>query len=181
MWHACFTCRVLPVAVLALTPSLALADGGTVRLSQQKGAYRITVFTAPTTLRPGLVDVSVLVQDSATGEPALGAQVTIKVERRGLPRMVLVVPATTQAATNKLYHATAVELPVPGSYAVEVCIDGASGKAQVHFEAEVAEPLPRWQELWPWVLWPVPAIILFGMHQILVRRRSPSPATPPHN
>ena len=49
----------------------AWGDGGTVRLSRCEGDYRISVFTAPTPFRAGPVDISVLVQDAATGEPDL--------------------------------------------------------------------------------------------------------------
>ena len=70
---------LLLVSSFFLHPSSFLrADGGTIRLSEQKGNYRITVFTAPTPLRAGPVDISVLVQEAATGEPAPGVQVTIK-------------------------------------------------------------------------------------------------------
>ncbi|HEV3163089.1 MAG TPA: hypothetical protein VGZ22_03530, partial [Isosphaeraceae bacterium] len=48
----------------------ALADGGTLRVSERQGAYEVTVFTAPAFLRAGPVEISVLVQDSATGETA---------------------------------------------------------------------------------------------------------------
>ena len=56
------TCLILHPA------SFLWADGGTVRLSEEQGRYRITVFTAPAPLRAGPVDVSVLVQEAATGE-----------------------------------------------------------------------------------------------------------------
>ena len=39
-------------------------------------------------------------------------------------------------------------------------------------ELEAAEPLPRWQEMGPWIGWPALAIVLFGIHQVLERRRS---------
>ncbi|HEV3259998.1 MAG TPA: hypothetical protein VG013_24230, partial [Gemmataceae bacterium] len=54
------------VSLLSLLPSMAMADGGAIRLSEQKGDYQITVFTAPTPLRAGPVDVSVLIQNAAT-------------------------------------------------------------------------------------------------------------------
>jgi hypothetical protein len=165
-------CLLLFLSLILHPSSLARADGGAVRLSERKGKYQITVFTAPTPLRAGPADISVMVQEAATGEPVSGVQVTIKAEHRGLPGVILCVPATTEAATNKLYHAAAVELPEPGWYSVEVEIDGPLGKAQVHFEAEIAEPLPHWLATWPWVAWPVLAILLFGMHQVLVRRKS---------
>jgi hypothetical protein len=55
---------------------------------------------------------------------------------------------------------------------VEVSIDGALGEAQVRFEIEAAEPLPSWLSMLPWVGWPGLAIVLFGVHQFFVRRRS---------
>src|SRR5437016_191900 len=107
----------LLVSSFILHPSSFLrADGCTVRLSEKKGNYQITVFTAPTPLRAGPVDVSVLVQEAATGELAPEVQVTIKAVRRGSPGVVIHHPATTEAATNKLYHAAIFDLPEPGWY-----------------------------------------------------------------
>jgi hypothetical protein len=168
----CAASRLLAFSALFLLPSLATADGGTVRLSEQKGSYRITVFTSPTVLRAGPVDISVLVQEAATGEAASGVQVTIKVVRRGSPSVVIHHPATTEAATNKLYYAATFDLPEPGWYLVELSIAGTLGDAQVRFELEAAEPSPPWLAMWPWVGWPVLAILLFSVHQLLVRRRS---------
>jgi len=166
-----FASRLLPVSVLLLLPSLAAADGGTIRLSEQQGGYRITVFTAPTVLRAGPVDISVLVQDAATEEAASGVQVTVKVMRQGSPDVVFQHPATTEAATNKLYYAAVFDLPEAGWYSVEVSIHGVLEKAQVRFEMEVAEPVPPWLTMAPLVGWPVVAVLLFGIHQVLVRRR----------
>ena len=161
-----------PCHLVTLSPCQARADGGAIRLSEQKGNYRITVFTTPTHLRAGPVDVSVLVQDAATGEMASEVRVTIKAVPRGSPGVALHHPATTEAATNKLYYAANFDLPEPGWYSLEVSIDGALGTAQVRFELEAAEPLPPWLAIWPWLGWPVLAILLFSIHQLLVRWRS---------
>jgi hypothetical protein len=161
-----------PCHLVTLSPCQARADGGTVRLSEQQGKYRITVFTAPTVLRAGPVDISVLVQDADTGEPASGVQVTIRAEWRGSPDVTLRHRATTEAATNKLYYAATFDLPEPGWYSVEVSIDGPLGGAEVHFEMEAAEPPPPWLAMLPWVGWPALAILLFSIHQRLVRWRS---------
>jgi hypothetical protein len=164
---------LLLVSSFILHPSSFLrADGGTLRLSEQKGNYRITVFTAPTALRAGPVDISVLVQAVATGELVSEVQVTIKAVRSGSPDIAFRHRATTESATNKLYYAATFDLPEPGWYSVEVFIDGVLGKAQVRFELEAAEPLPSWLAMLPWVGWPVLAILLFSIHQLLVRWRS---------
>ncbi len=163
---------LLLISSFILHPSSFLrADGGAVRLSEQQGNYRITVFTTPTPVRAGPVDVSVLVQDAATGEPAPDVRVDIQATQRDAPAVTIRHPATTDAATNKLYHAATFDLPEPGWYALEVSVVGARGEAQVRLELEAADPPPPWRGLWPWVGWPVLAILLFSVHQYLVRRR----------
>jgi hypothetical protein len=168
---------LLLVSSLILHPSSFLrADGGTIRLSERQGNYRITVFSAPTLVRAGPVDISVLVQDAATGQPVSGVQVAIQAARRGSPGLAVQHHATTEAATNKLLYAAAFDLPEPGWYALEVSVDGVLGQAQVRFDLEAAEPLPPWLAMAPWVGWPILAILLFGVHQLLVRRKTHSAA-----
>jgi hypothetical protein len=169
--HQSFAPRIISVAMFFLSPSLAAADGGTIRLSEHTGNYQITVFSAPTPARAGPVDVSVFIQDAVNLEPVSDVLVKITATRRGSPDEVLSHAATTDAATNKLYRAAIFALPEPGWYSLEVSIDGVLGKAQAHFMLEAAEPLPEWLAMWPWVGWPVVAILLFGGHQFLVRRR----------
>jgi hypothetical protein len=166
-----FVFRLLPLSVLFLSPSLAAADGGAVRLSERNGNYQITVFTSPAPLRAGPVDISVFIQNALSLEPVSAMKVTINATRRDSPDVVIHHPATTDAATNKLYYAAAFDLPEPGWYALEVSIAGALGDAHVQFDLDAAEPLPAWLAMWPWVGWPALAILLFGIHQLLVRWR----------
>ncbi len=149
--------------------TLAAADGGTIRLSSRQSGYQITVFTAPTPFRAGPVDVSVLVQDSLTGEPLTGARVTVRMSKPG--QLTLEYPATSAAATNKLFLAAQFELPEPGRWDMQVEVDGSQGLVVVSGEVEAAEPLPRWREIWPWFGWPALVIALFMIHQILKRAR----------
>jgi hypothetical protein len=172
--HRLASC-LLSFCGLFVVPSLALADGGTIRLSERRGDYRLTVFTTPTPVRAGPVDVSVLVQDSDTGEPVSDVQVMIKATLRGSPALAIQHPATTEAATNKLYHAANFDLPEPGWYALVVSVAGTRGEVWVRLELEAASPLPAFLALWPWVAWPVVVILLFGIHQLLVRRRPCEP------
>jgi hypothetical protein len=141
-----------------------------VRLRQRAGGYQVAVFTSPTPFRAGPVDVSVFVQDAATGECVPEALVTVCLRAPGASR-ILQCPATTEAATNKLFHAAVFQLPEPGWWDVEVAVEGPQGPAFLQFGVEAEEPLPRWLELWPWFAWPAVAVALFGVHQVLVRRR----------
>ena len=106
--------RLVLVAALLLAPSSLLrADGGAVRLRERAGGYQITVFTLPTPLRAGPVDVSVLVQDAATGECVPEARVTVRLTARGTGD-VLEYAASTEAATNRLFHAAVFQIPEIG-------------------------------------------------------------------
>ena len=169
--------RIQPIVMLALLSclifhpaSLARADGGAVRLRQRAGSYQIAVFTSPTPFRAGPVDVSVLVQDAATEECVPEAQVTVCLKATGDGRP-LECPATTAAATNRLFHAAVFELPEPGRWDVEVAVEGPHGRALLRFGIEADGPAPRWLEFWPWFTWPALVVALFGLHQVMIRRR----------
>jgi hypothetical protein len=146
--------RLILVSCLLLAPSSLLqADGGAVRLRERAGDYQIAVFTSPTPFRAGPVDVSVLVQDAASGECEPEARVTVRLTGAG----------AGQAAV--------FQLPESGWWEVEVAVDGSHGPARVRFEVEAGERPPRWLDLWPWFAWPALAVALFGIHQVLVWRK----------
>ena len=136
-------------------------------LRERSGKYQVSVFTSPTPLRAGPVDVSVLVQDAASGEPLAQARVVVRLRPRDGGE-VLSRPATAEAATNKLFRAAEFKLPAPGRWDAEISVDGPGGSAVVRCELEAAEILPRWWDVWPWVGWPALAVLLFVVHQGLV-------------
>ena len=152
-------------------PQCARGDGGTVQLTQVTGDYRITVFTAPTPIRVGLVDISVLVQDAETGNPIREAQVNIHIASRARPNETIDATASYEAATNKLLQAAILTLSSPGWWDVVARIEVPGGPAQVRFAVEAAEPLPEWRVLWPWFSWPAVVVLLFGAQQFLSQRR----------
>jgi hypothetical protein len=153
----------------------ARGDGGTVRFSQRAGAYDIAVFTSPTPFRAGTVDISVLIQDLVKGQPVPQATVSVTAAPRGRAGGTMHIPATTEVATNKLLRAAIFELPDAGVWEVSVDVEGPAGPAEVRFEVQAGERLPRWLVLWPWLSWPLLAVLLYGVHQYLVWRRSRHP------
>ncbi|MBA4186995.1 MAG: hypothetical protein C0467_03155 [Planctomycetaceae bacterium] len=159
------------VLFLGLTQS-AWADGGTVRTSVRKGNWQITVFTSPTPLRAGIIDVSVLVQDAKTGQPDHNVRVRVWGESQAEPKRLVTERATQEAATNKLLVAAVFELPEPGWWSFRVEIDGDGESETVAFELEAGEPLPRWVSFAGWIAWPTVAILVFALHQFLVRRKT---------
>jgi hypothetical protein len=108
------------------------------------------------------------VQDAATGECLPQAQVTVRLKAAATGRS-LECPATTEAATNRLFRAALFDLPESGSWDMEITIAGPHGPAVLQGPVEAEEPLPRWLELWPWFAWPALVIALFGVHRAVVR------------
>jgi hypothetical protein len=158
------------LVLLLLCPAVARADGGTLRFSKECANYRITLFTAPTSLRAGRVDFSVLVQSADSEAPLLDIPVTVHVFPEGVPQQRIGGPATTAAATNKLFRAIQLELPEPGRWHVEVVVQAPQGPARLETELDVGPPLPSWINLGMWIGWPAGVVLLFALHQALVRR-----------
>jgi hypothetical protein len=69
------------------------------------------------------------------------------------------------------FRAGPFDLPEAGRWDMNVRIHGPHGSAEVRCELVAAEPMPRWLELVPWIGWPAAAIAVFGIHQVMVRRR----------
>jgi hypothetical protein len=160
---------ILGGLILATACPPLCADGGTLRFSAVQGGYRISVFTAPIPFRKGPVDISVLVQDRKTGEVMASTQVTVRMTKPG--QAVLQFPASANAATNKLFRAAQFDLPAPGRWEWQVDVKGPYGLAAACGEVDAAAALPQWQELWIWIGWPALAVVLFGIHRLLVHRR----------
>jgi hypothetical protein len=158
------------VVGLLIASSFLRADGGTMRPSERAGGYQDTVFTFPAPLRAGPVDVSVFVQDANTSEPAEGVDVAVCAALSGRPEKVVGSPATSGAATNKPFRSTLLELPERGPWEFEATVDAGRGQARVRFTAEAADRPPGWLAVAPWIGWPALAILLFAIHQMLMRR-----------
>jgi hypothetical protein len=163
---------IAALAALALAAPPAAADGGVVRAREGRGDLTITLFTAPTPLRAGDADVSVLVQDRASGRPVLDATVAVRLEPAGDTRPPLVVPLTHAAATNKLLQAATVRFPEPGRYRLVATVRRGAAREEVAAEVAVAPPLPALLALWPYLALPPVVVTIFLVQQWLRRRSS---------
>jgi hypothetical protein len=162
---------MLVLFTLVVGKSSALADGGTVRFSEKREGRWITVFTAPTPLRAGPVDISVLVQDADSGRPLRDVPIVVSAQPIRNPSARTSIPATTEAATNKFLHSAPLEFSEPGWWHIEVVVRGSSSEPAIGFDVEVAEALPPWLNMSLWIGWPLAAIGFFAVHQWLVHRR----------
>jgi hypothetical protein len=163
----------LAAAALLAVVAPALADGGRIRLRQTSGPFALTVFTAPEPLAVGPVDVSVLVQDGATGEVVMDADVTVRLRAPGADAFV---ERPTFRGTNRLLRSASVAFDAPGRWGYQVVVRRAGARAEVAGTLDVAPALARWRAAWPFLVAPPVAVALFLAGAS--RRRRTSPPSP---
>lgn len=151
---------ILVVCLVSLLPSIVLANGGQVRISNERvGAYDVTISTSPTPLREGIVDVNALVKDPDTGEFVHDARIWITAEPLDGSSAPSRYEATQAQATLPNYYAVEFELPTKGKWHFTVQVEGGGSVGETAFEADVAgESLI---ESASWLIW-IFAIILGG-------------------
>ena len=161
-----------------LRSNVAVADGGTLRLSQRFGPWRVSVFTSPAVPNVGPIDISTLVQDAATGRVCDDVPMIVRLKSIERPGLTLEQEATVSAATNKLFRAALIDVPETGKWRAEILVGVESLPASDSdrnfptptFDFDVAAPPTEWLSLAAWVAWPIVLIAGFLMHQILVTR-----------
>jgi hypothetical protein len=145
--------------------------GGEVRLMEKAGPFVITVFSDPTPLRVGPVDISVMVQDGDSGRPILDAEVTVRLQERGTGGPPIITQATRQNATNKLLYAAPVNLPAPGLWALQVTTQYQEQAADVTCIVTAAAPRSTLRSRWPYAAIVSAMSVGVALHQRHRRRR----------
>ena len=159
---------LLLVAALLAFSSRAHADGGFVELHQEAGPFVVTVFTAPGPLRAGPVDISVLVQDRASGQPVLDGEVFVRLKSPGA--ITLVERATREVAQNKLLYSALINLPEAGQWELEVTIKQGKETASILGQVSAAAPTPFLLSYWRGLSLPPIVIAVFALNHWLKRR-----------
>jgi 5-hydroxyisourate hydrolase-like protein (transthyretin family) len=168
--------KTIPLATLifavipAIGPATVRGDGGTVRSSERRGDRSITVFTSPTPLRAGLVDLSILVLNADTGTPLTNVPVIVEARSADPQGRQVTRTATNEAATNKMMRAAEIDLG-SGKWHIDVFVDDRAKSSPIGFDVDVAEPIAPWVETGFWIGWPFAAIGLFVVHRKLAQRR----------
>lgn len=142
---------VAGVLLLLLIPGTLLANGGTLRLSNvEMGAYRVSVFTDPTPVRPDSLDVSVLIFDPEEEGVPEGLDVFITTEllafrdEETVPAgaeigMGETLRATREQADDPRYYAVKFGLGAEGRWQITVAVDGPAGSGEASFEVSARE------------------------------------------
>ena len=157
--------RLLLAGILLGAASAALADGGRLRAHEDAGDFRVAIFTSPEPLAAGEADVSVLVQERATGETVLDAEVTLSLEGPG--GVARSVPAVRHARNRLFYGATVTLAPGAWTATIRVHRGVAAGEARASFDVGEA---PRPAGTWPYLAIPPLAVVVYAANRGLRSR-----------
>src|SRR5262245_3632600 len=149
--------------------------GGDVRLMENAGPFVITVFSDPTPLRVGPVDLSVMVQDGDSGRPILEAEVTVQLQRHGAGESPTMTQATRQNATNKRLYAALGDLPASGLWELQVTAQHQAQTVDVVCTVMAAQPWSMPRSWWLYAVLPPAMIGGVALHQWRRRRRGELP------
>ncbi len=143
---------------LGILPGVAWAHGGGApRLTNvDAGPYWVSVWTQPDPLQVGQAHITVAVSEPTdaggerreAGPPVLDATVEVQVKPLDHAGETLVVQATHEGASNKLFFEADVDLPETGRWQVSVAVAGPKGAGGASFEAQVSPPSAF---SWTWV------------------------------
>ena len=161
---------LLPI-LLILAQTTVWADGGTVQLRKEVGDLVITVFTSPTPLSIGPVDLSLLLQNRNGLDPILDATVSLVLVHADSNIEFHARPSREQAR-NKLLYAAPVMLSQPGEWRISVTVLRNGKEAAAVGTLEVAPAADRSLSLAGFLAFPPIMIMLFVVREGLLRRRS---------
>ena len=146
----------------------AHADGGAVQFEKSAGPFVITVFTTPSPLRAGAVDLSLMIQSRDSQQPVLDCKAVIQLRKEDA--LGIRSEATREAAQNKLLYAAPVNIPEAGLWELEVAIQRGDDSISIAGEIIVAPANPVLLVYWRSLALPPLFISLFAVNQWLKRR-----------
>jgi hypothetical protein len=149
----------------------AHADGGTVQFKKSAGPFSITVFTTPSPLRAGPVDIGLMIQ-SSDNQPLLDCVSEVQLRKEG--EASIRSEATHGSAQNKLFYAAQVRIPRSGVWDLEVTVSRGDDSAKVSGAITLAASNPVLLVYWRSLAIPPILILLFALNQWLKRRTTAS-------
>lgn len=158
------------LALLILIQSTALADGGTVQFRSEAGPYVITLFTTPTPLTAGPIDISLLLQDRDGLTPVLDADVSLVLRSRSTEAEIQ-APANHGEASNKLLYAAQLGSMEAGRWQVAVTVRRNGMRAETGGAIEVMPAPQMGSSYWGYIAFPPVMIVGFVVRERLLRRR----------
>lgn len=158
--------------VVALIAPVLRADTGQLREVASGNGIHAVVFTAPTPLRAGLVEVTVLVTDSVSRAPLEACEVDVSYRRSDWaeddPSMVI---GAGPDPSDGFVQKAILDIPEKGAweFLVEVRFEGRS--LEIPVSVSVGAPMPAWWQILPIALSGAPFLLLVVMRDRLSFKR----------
>jgi hypothetical protein len=165
---------------ICCTGNRARADGGRLVRVERAHGWIVSIFVAPDPPRVGPIDVSVLVQEEASGTVVADAEIAVTLNSLSDPSIALSAPASRQQATNKFLQSALLVAPGAGDWLGTIHCSAGNDKAEITFSLQVDAAPPAWTKVAPWFLWPLAAAMVLVAHRTLARKRTAfQPPAPP--
>lgn len=165
------TCRCVIILFAGLTTVPARCDGGRVQMHERAGPFVVTLLSVPDNLVTGPADLSVGVEDAATGEVIDGAEVRLSLSpldnRAASP---IVATATHRSSTRGILQAAQVSFPRAGRWHVDLVVTHQGMTGLCATDLSVGTAHQRAYEVWVAGLTPFLLVLGFIVHQSRKRR-----------
>ena len=166
--------------MLACAATAAHADGGRLQMRQAAGPFVVSLFSTPESLAVGPADLSVMVEEQASGEVLLDADVVIILTSEDGGSAPVIAHLSHAHATNRLLQDAVVQLPHAGHWHAVIHVREAGRDATTSTVLTVANYSARRGTVWFFAILPICAVALFAWVQLAKqrarRRRTLSPA-----
>lgn len=162
---------LLGVSSIVSSNQHAQADGGRLIRVERSHGWIVSIFVAPDPPRVGPIDVSILIQEEATGTVINDAEIAVTLTSLRDTNVTLSAPASRRQATNKLLQSALLVAPSPGEWQGTIHCSAGSEQAEIPFALQVDAAPPAWTKVAPWFLWPLAAAAVFVAHRTLGRKR----------
>ena len=159
---------LLIVILLPLFDRIARADGGVVLWQRISAPFTITLFSTKVPLRPGVADLSVLLESTEGHSPILDARVLIELEHEA--GRIIRAEATRSQAQNKLLYCSLINIPESGQWKMRLHVRRGDSSTEVLSDLVVAAPQPVLLSHWELIAVPPIIIGLFILNQSLRRK-----------
>lgn len=144
----------------------AKGDGGRVQMHERAGPYMVTLFSMPDTLATGPADLSVGVEDAATGELINDAEVKLTLSELDTGSSNGIVARTTHgSAPSGILQAAQVTFPNAGRWRITIDVNRKEKSGQCSTDLTVGTAHQRAYEIWAAGLAPLVICLLFVIHE----------------
>lgn len=162
--------RLLVALVLAGAAVAAHADGGRLQMRQAAGPFVVSLFTTPESLAVGPADLSVMVEEQASGEVLLDADVVVELTSEDAGSPPVTAHLSHAHATNRLLQDAVVQLPHAGRWHAVLHVRDAGREASVSTDLTVANYSARRGTVWFFAILPICVVALFAWVQVAKQR-----------